>query len=65
MKHYVAYLNTVYTHRRVEVDADNCIEAQHNAARLLDTKREYAIHLIEYQEPRCNLADLAADTTEE
>jgi hypothetical protein len=66
MSHYVAYLNTVYQHRRVEGEVENVQDARHNAAMMLDTKREDAIHLYTYEEEsKHSLADLVADTEKE
>ena len=55
--YFVAYLDNC----RVEVDADNFLSARHNAALLLSTRREDAIHLIECTQ-NCSLAELQADT---
>ena len=59
--HYVAYLDN--PNRRVEVDADTFLAAQHQAAVLLDTKRERDIYLVETPQP-VTIAELEADTTE-
>jgi hypothetical protein len=59
--HYVAYLYN--PHRRVEVDGDTFAEARHQAAMLLDTRRERDIYMIETPQP-VTTAELEEDTKE-
>jgi hypothetical protein len=61
--HYVAYLDS--PNRRVEVDGDTFIQAQHNAAVLLETRRERDIYLIACPEVKVTTEQLIADTEED
>ena len=58
--HYVAYLDN--PNRHVEVDADNFISAQHQAAMLFGTKRERDIYLIPCPQVKYTTAEFIADT---
>lgn len=60
--HYVAYLDN--PNRRVELDAETFIQAQHKAAIMLDTRRECDIDLIACPTVKTMTADLIADTEE-
>jgi len=59
--HYIAYLD--HPNRRVEVEGETFLAAQHQAAMLLSTRREHDIYLIETPQ-RYTIAEFEADTEE-
>ena len=63
LMHFVAYLDN--PNRSVEVDADNFISAQRQAAMLFGTRREHDVYLIACPQVKHTTAEPLADTTEE